>query len=66
MKSLNLNLKKNQIIVFVIALMLVSAGYLSYTVTDIELVEFEETIILNFASNLPFFNLLSKETLKMK
>ena len=27
----NLNLKKNQIIIFVIALMLISAGYLNYT-----------------------------------
>ena len=36
MKKLNLSLKKNQIIVFVIALMLVSAGYLSYTANNDE------------------------------
>lgn len=34
MKNSNLSLKKNQIVIFVIALMLVSAGYLSYTVNN--------------------------------
>ena len=31
MKNFNLNFKKNQVIIFVIALMLISAGYLNYT-----------------------------------
>lgn len=34
MKNSNLSLKKNQIVILVIALMLVSAGYLSYTVNN--------------------------------
>ena len=34
MKNSNLSFKKNQIIIFVIALMLVSAGYLSYTANN--------------------------------
>lgn len=31
MKNFNINFKKNQVIIFVIALMLISAGYLNYT-----------------------------------
>ena len=31
MKNFNLNFKRNQVIIFVIALMLISAGYLNYT-----------------------------------
>ena len=30
MKNLNLNFKRNQVIIIVIALMLISAGYLNY------------------------------------
>ena len=39
MKSLNLNFKKNQVIIFVIALMLISAGYLNYTAINKESIE---------------------------
>lgn len=39
MKNFNFNFKKNQVIIFVIALMLISAGYLNYSAMNKDSIE---------------------------